>query len=103
MSDTTRLGNGNGNGSRDPRIDRGVSWALQTLMGVAIAVGGWWTRETGEKVDALRGQLGALSTEVAVLRDRATDAAAVRAELRALQLEVTELRVLVQQQGRPPR
>lgn len=95
MTETARL---NGNG-RDPRLDRAATWILQTLMTVALAVGGWYARGTGEKVDAVAAAQAETRTDIAVMR---TELVALRAavqgqeELRralaAVQLELATIR-----------
>jgi hypothetical protein len=69
----------------DPRVDRAITWTLQALMTAALAVGGWYARVTGEKVEALTQQLGEIRTEVAVQRTMA--AQIERLDARVLRLE----------------
>ena len=90
MSDpsTAKLEKRNGS---DPRLDRLAGYALNVVVTIALALGAWYARSTGEKVDALGAQLGDLRTEVAVLRTSGQDSAELRAIVRALQLQVTSL------------
>lgn len=84
-SDTSRLER------RDPRLDRVGGYAVQAVTALLIAIGGWYARETGAKVDAAAAQIADLRTELAVLRTSGQDAAEMRQILRALQLQVTAL------------
>jgi hypothetical protein len=99
VSDTTRIGASSG--ARDPRIDKVATYALQTFMAVALSIGGWYAKGTGEKVDALASQLADLRTQQAVQAALVADAVNVRRDLSALQIQVAELRTLVAT-GRPP-
>jgi hypothetical protein len=92
---------GNGNG-RDPRLDRVANWALQTFMSVAIAVGGWYAKGTGDKVDAVLAAQAETRTDIAVMQSElarvsalAADNAELRRLLTAMQLQVTALQAEV--------
>jgi hypothetical protein len=85
----------------DPRIEKVGSYLLQTFLGVAISVGAWYAKGTGEKVDALAAQLGELRTQQAVQAALVADAVNVRRDLSTLQVQVAELRALVQRLDQP--
>lgn len=71
---------------RDPRLDRLVTWGLQTLMAIVLGVGAWYARETGEKVDATSAQVTLFRTEFASqLADLRTEVAVMRVEAGRMQ------------------
>lgn len=77
-----------GSYSRDPRVDRGISWALATFAGLSMCVAGYLFKDLSAAVGDLRGAVSDLKTEVAVLR-------VDRESIDRLDDEVKELRARV--------
>lgn len=56
-----------GSRSRDPRVDHAISWALTTFAAAAFTYGGWaFTMLTGE-VKAMRSDMAAITTRIAIV------------------------------------
>jgi hypothetical protein len=56
--------------SRDERIDRGITWGLTTMAGLAFAVGAWQFTGLVNEVHHLRDTMESIRTQIAVVESQ---------------------------------
>lgn len=81
--------------SRDPRMDRLVSWVLTTVAGLAFSVGAWAFNDQRTEFRAMREEVVKMTTRLAVLEGISSDlpvrVRAVEAEMAARNARLTAL------------
>lgn len=53
--------------TRDPRLDRAISWALATAATLAFGVGAWQFQTLAGEIRVMRGEVSAVATRVAIV------------------------------------
>ena len=77
--------------SKDPRVDRAISWTLTAVAATSLAVGAYFFKALDNTVADLTATVSELRTEIAVARVERREILAVKDDLKELAARVSVL------------